>query len=230
MHACVRARVYTCTQPHPGPTARQPRQGKRTAIKRWRVRVQDKRNKVGRQPQNEVRVYELHPHASVRSLPELVGGRHVLGARHERPDVFAEDAFAADRDRIERSAVKAIPITDGFVPTGGHSGQLQRDADLREIRSAAGQGKSKTFRYYGKAGTEMSSRNSVRTEERERYRCSSAGREENSRKVAPCVSDELLGEVDRRLVRVAPRRKGQARIELPLDRVDHILIPKTDLR
>ena len=58
-----------------------------------------------------------------------IAGRHVLGARQQRADVAAEHRFAADRDRVERGAVEAVPHRDRLVPAGGDARELERHAD-----------------------------------------------------------------------------------------------------
>ena len=58
-----------------------------------------------------------------------IAGRRVFGARQERPDAGAKHRLAADRDRIQRRAVKRVPQRHGLVPPGRHARELERHAD-----------------------------------------------------------------------------------------------------
>ena len=67
--------------------------------------------------------------AAAEAAIARIAGRNVFGARHQRTHVAAEHGLAADRDRVERSAVEGVPHRDRLVPAGRDAGELQRHAD-----------------------------------------------------------------------------------------------------
>ena len=67
--------------------------------------------------------------AAAEAARARIAGRRVLGAGHQRPDVLAEHRLAADRDRVERGAVEAVPQRERLVPARGEPRELQRHPD-----------------------------------------------------------------------------------------------------
>ena len=59
----------------------------------------------------------------------VVRRRHVFTARQQRSNAFAEDGFAAHRDRVQGSAMKRFPHGDKLEFARGNPRQLERHAD-----------------------------------------------------------------------------------------------------
>ena len=67
--------------------------------------------------------------AATEAAGGRVARRRVLGPRHERTHVLAEDRFAADRDGVERRPVETVPQRQRLVAAGRDARELQRHAD-----------------------------------------------------------------------------------------------------
>jgi hypothetical protein len=61
---------------------------------------------------------------------------HVRSAGEQRAHASTKDLFAADRDGVERRAVKRIPHRDRLVSPGGDPRELERHADRRRAAGA----------------------------------------------------------------------------------------------
>src|SRR3954464_1297623 len=67
--------------------------------------------------------------AAVERAVPVIGRRDMLATRQKRAGVLAENRFAAERDRVKRSAVEGVPHGDCFEATGRGARELEGHAD-----------------------------------------------------------------------------------------------------
>ena len=79
----------------------------------------------------------------VQAAFRTLKGNAVANANKKRADAAAKDRFAAQRDRVERGAVKRVPHRHGLVPPGGDAARTEKLID-EEIARLATQGPSAT--------------------------------------------------------------------------------------